>query len=175
MTSVTTSVTVRSYRPSDHSAGRQLWGELTRQHRELYGGGSARDGRDDDEAAFEEYLTRLDLSGMWVADHEEDGVIGLVGLIMSGRVGTVEPIVVAARHRGGGIGRRLLDHVADEAQRRGLVSLTISPESRNVEAIRCLHGAGFDVLTSIELTLDLRQRGRQWRDGPELHGLPFRA
>lgn len=168
-----TSVTVRSYRPNDHSAGRQLWGELTREHDQLYGA-SARNGTDG-EAAFEEYLTRLDLSGLWVADHPDDGVIGLVGLIMKGRAGEVEPVVVTARHRGHGIGRRLLAQVADEAARRGLTALTISPASRNVEAIRCLHAAGYDILASVELTMDLRHRPRQWQDGPELHDLKFRA
>src|SRR4029434_2674968 len=69
-------VTVRSYRPSDHSAGRRLYAELTHQHNDMYGEGS----ENDDGAAFEEYLTRLDLSGLWVADHADDGVIGLVGL-----------------------------------------------------------------------------------------------
>jgi GNAT superfamily N-acetyltransferase len=171
-----TSVTVRPYRPSDHGAGRRLWGELTRQHQRLYGGATGRDGGGDDTgAAFEEYLTRLDLSGVWVAEHPDDGVVGLVGLIMRGRVGEVEPVVVSAPHRGRGIGRRLLEHVADEARRRGLSSLTISPASRNVEAIRCLHAAGYDVLSSVELTLDLGERGRQWRDGLELHELRFRS
>src|SRR3954462_9311559 len=79
-----TPVVVRSYRPSDHSAGRRLWSELTSQHHRMYG-----EPVDDGGAGFEEYLTRLDLSGLWVADHADDGVIGLVGLIMRGRAGEV--------------------------------------------------------------------------------------
>src|SRR3954451_17205506 len=86
-------VTVRSYRPSDHSAGRRLWSELTNQHHQMYGSPT-----DDGGAGFEEYLTRLDLSGLWVADHADDGVIGLVGLIMRGRAGEVDPIVVTTSH-----------------------------------------------------------------------------
>jgi len=169
-------VTVRPYRPSDHAAGRRLWTELTRQHREMYSDAVPHSGYvDEDGASFEEYLARLDLSGMWVAEDAEDGVVGLVGLIMRGRVGEVEPVVVSAPHRGHGTGRRLLEHVADEARRRGLSSLTISPASRNVEAIRCLHAAGYDVLSSVELTLDLGGRGRQWRGGLELHELRFRS
>ena len=84
-------VTVRSYRPSDHSAGRRLWAELDSQHHLMYGGSV-----DDPGAGFEEYLTRLDVGGLWVADHADDGVIGLVGLIMRGRAGEVEPVVVTA-------------------------------------------------------------------------------
>lgn len=166
-------VTVRPYRPADHSEGRQLWGELTERHRELYddpGYGGA-----DPTAAFEEYLTRLDLSGVWVADHPEHGVIGLVGLIVAGRRGVVEPIVVAGGHRGGGVGKALLVFLADEARRRHLTALTISPESRNVEAITCLHAAGFTVLSSVELTLDLASRPADRSERLQLHELDFRS
>jgi GNAT superfamily N-acetyltransferase len=169
-------VTVRPYRPSDHSAGRRLWAELTRQHHEMYNGAAPYQGDlDDDGASFEEYLARLDLSGVWVAEHTDDGVVGLVGLIMRGRAGEVEPVVVTATHRGHGIGKRLLRHVAQEANRRGFTSLTISPASRNVEAIRCLHAAGYDVVSSIKLTLDLDRHAHQWHDGLRLHELQFRS
>src|SRR4051794_31120590 len=164
-------VTVRSYRPSDHSAGRRLWSELTNQHNRMYG-----DIPNDAGAGFEEYLTRLDLSGLWVADHADDGVIGLVGLIMRGRAGEVEPVVVTASHRHKGVGRKLLRHVANEAKKRNMVSLTISPSSRNVDAIRSLHAAGYDVVSSIELTMDLDRHTHEWQqDGLELHELQFRS
>src|SRR3712207_5594649 len=164
-------VTVRSYRPSDHSAGRRLWAELSRSHASMYDQPvDAEDG-----AGFEEYLTRLDLAGMWVADHAEEGVIGMVGLIMRDRAGQVEPIVVDPAHRGRGVARTLLQHVAQEASTRSYVSLTISPESRNVEAIRCLHAAGYDVVSSIQLTLDLERHAHAWRDSMKLHELQFRA
>jgi GNAT superfamily N-acetyltransferase len=166
-------VAVRSYRPSDHSAGRRLWSELTYQHDQMYGGAN---GKKDDGQGFEEYLTRLDLSGLWVADHADVGVIGMVGLVMRGRAGEVEPIVVATSHRHKGIGRKLLRHVADEAKRRSMISLTISPESRNVDAIRSLHAAGYDVVSSIELTLDLDRHPHDWKsDSMELHALQFRS
>ena len=164
-------VTVRSYRPSDHSAGRRLWSELTNQHNQMYGEPAGDSG-----AGFEEYLTRLDLSGLWVADHADDGVIGLVGLIMRGRAGEVEPVVVTSSHRHQGVGRKLLRHVASEAQRRNLSALTISPSSRNVDAIRSLHAAGYDVVSSIELTLDLDRTVHEWQqEGLELHELQFRS
>src|ERR1044071_5822408 len=82
-------VTVRSYRPSDHSAGRRLWAELTRAHNQMYG-----DVTDDEGAGFEEYLTGLARGGLWVAEHADDGVIGMVGLVMRGGAGEVEPVVV---------------------------------------------------------------------------------
>src|SRR3954462_3226968 len=164
-------VTVRSYRPSDHSAGRRLWSELTNQHNRMYG-----DVANDAGAGFEEYLTRLDLGGIWVADHADDGVIGLVGLIMRGRGGEVEPVVVTVSHRHKGVGRKLLRHVANEAKKRNMVSLTISPSSRNVDAIRSLHAAGYDVVSSIELTMDLDRHTHEWQqDGLEFHELQFRS
>ncbi|MGH3736732.1 MAG: GNAT family N-acetyltransferase [Micromonosporaceae bacterium] len=166
-------VTIRSYRPTDHAACRGLWAELTEQHRRLYD--DPKIGGDDPGAAFEEYLTRLDLSGMWVADHAEDGVVGFAGLVLSEKAGEgeVEPVVVSERHRHHGIGRALLGKVAEEAKRRQLSHLTISPMSRNEDAIRCLHSVGYTALSSVTLTLDVAQRGHQWRDGVELHGLRF--
>lgn len=162
---------IRPYRPADHGAGRRLWVELAEQHRELYEDPTF--GGADPGAAFEEYLTRLDLSGVWVAEQEDAGVIGLIGLIMDGRVGRVDPVVVTARLRGQGIGRALLDQVAEEARRRGLARLTVMPQSRNVEALRCLRAAGYDVLSAVELTVELRPRSAE-RHGPvELHGQQF--
>jgi N-acetylglutamate synthase-like GNAT family acetyltransferase len=111
-----------------------------------------------------------------VADHADDGVIGLVGLIMRGRAGEVEPIVVTTSHRHKGVGRRLLRHVAAEAKKRSMTALTISPSSRNVEAIRSLHAAGYDVVSSIQLTLDLDRTPHEYqKDGLELHELQFRS
>ncbi|MBU2663524.1 GNAT family N-acetyltransferase [Actinoplanes bogorensis] len=164
-------VTVRSYRPSDHSAGRRLWSELTNQHNRMYGVPD-----EDGGEGFEEYLTRLDLGGLWVADHADDGVIGMVGLVIRGRAGEVEPIVVTVSHRHKGVGRKLLRHVAAEARRRSMTALTISPESRNIDAIRSLHAAGYDMLSSVELTLDLnRSQPDAESESVELHELQFKA
>lgn len=155
-------VTIRAYRPTDHRECRQLWAEMTEEH----------EGTPDPGALFEEYLTRLDLSGMWVAD--VGGVVGMVGLLLDGRGGAVEPLVVASARRGEGIGRALLEHVADQARRRGLGRLTISPAARNLDAIRCLHAAGYDALARVTLAIDLRGRKDTWQDGVDLHELRFK-
>jgi GNAT superfamily N-acetyltransferase len=168
-----TDVAVRPYRPADHAAGRRLWVELTEQHRALYDDPGF--GGVDPGAGFEDYLTRLDLSGMWVADDRRAGVIGLIGLIMNGRQGEVDPVVVAAAHRGEGVGRLLLGRVAEEAGRRRLARLTVKPELRNVEALHCLRAAGYDVVSAVELTLDLRPRQHAWRDGVDLDRMMFRS
>lgn len=164
-------VTIRPYRPLDHRPCRDLWAEFTEHHRDLYndpGFGGADPG-----AAFEEYLTRLDLTGIWVADHAEDGVVGMIGLILRGRGGQVEPVVVTQRRRSHGIGTALLEHLAAEARRRGLAQLTVNPESRNVAAIRCLYRAGYEVLSSVTLNLDVAARGHDWQDGLDMYGLRF--
>ncbi|HET8680988.1 MAG TPA: GNAT family N-acetyltransferase [Micromonosporaceae bacterium] len=163
---------IRAYRPVDHSACRELWAELTMHHRELYDDPTF--GGADPGAAFEEYLTRLDLSGIWVADHPEDGVVGMVGLLLKGRAGEVEPVVVAEHRRGQGIGRALLDQVAGEARRRGMAYLTVTPASRNEPAVRCLYRAGYDVLSNVTLTLDIGRRSHEWRDGMDLFDLRLR-
>jgi GNAT superfamily N-acetyltransferase len=163
-------VTIRPYRPTDHQACRHLWVELVEQHRRLYETAP----QQDPGAGFEEYLTRLDLAGMWVADDREDGVVGFAGLILDGPIGGVDPVVVTAERRGQSIGRALLGHVADQARQRGLRRLSVSPGLRNVEAIHCLHAAGYDALASVTLTLDLSGQSQPWRDGIDLHDMRFR-
>jgi GNAT superfamily N-acetyltransferase len=165
-------VTIRAYRPTDHSACRGLWAELTELQRALYEDPDL--GGPDPGAGFEDYLTRLDLSGMWVAEDSDDGVVGLVGLILNGRAGEVYPVVVTQRHRSKGIGTALLTHVAEQARARALRQLMVVPESRNITAIKVAHGAGYDTLASVRLTLDLTGRGSS-RDSDEidLHSLRF--
>jgi GNAT superfamily N-acetyltransferase len=170
----TAAVTIRAYRPTDHRDCRRLWAELAREHRELYDDPDAATSEDDLGAGFEEYLTRLDLSGMWVAEDPTDGVVGFVGLLLAGAAGEVEPVVVTTSRRGQGIGRALLAYVADQARRRGLKQLTISPASRNIDAIRCLHAAGYDALARVTLAIDLSDGGPDWRDGLDVHDLRFR-
>jgi ribosomal protein S18 acetylase RimI-like enzyme len=163
-------VTIRAYRPPDHGVCRALWAQLVEGERELYD--DPRRGGADPGAGFEEHLTRLDLSGMWVAE-AEGRVVGMVGLVIDGRAGRVEPIVVDAAHRHRGIGRALLESVADQARRRELRRLTITPPARNTAAIGCFHAAGYRELTSVTLALDTRTGGPGGGAGIDLHGLRF--
>jgi GNAT superfamily N-acetyltransferase len=152
-------ITIRSYRPSDHNACRALWAELIEHRGRLHGesprGGRDRDAGPDAGAGFEEYLTQLNLSGMWVADHTDTGVVGFVGLMLDGRSGEVDPVVVTADFRGRGIGRSLLAKVAEEAGRRGLRRLTVSPAVRDRAALQSLHTAGFSTIATVTLAYDL--------------------
>ena len=165
-------VTIRAYRPSDHGACRRLWAELTEHQRDLFGDPQL--GGRDPGAGFEEYLTRLDLSGMWVADHREDGVGGFVGLILEGRSGEVDPVVVAESMRGQGVGRALLARVEDEARARGLHRLSVSPAARDPGALHTVYAAGFTRLSTVTLTIELRAGADLPADGDlDLHGLRF--
>lgn len=166
------SVSIRPYRPTDHNVCRGLWAELTELHRDLYD--EADTGDPDPGAGFEEYLTRLNLSGMWVAEHPEDGVIGLVGLILNGRAGEVYPVVVTQRHRSRGVGTALLSHVAEQARQRSLRQLLVMPDSRNKAAIKTLHGAGFDTMTAVRLTMDLTGNTTGGED-IDLYNMKFRS
>jgi GNAT superfamily N-acetyltransferase len=148
-------VTIRPYRPADHGACRGLWGQLVDHRNHLYGHGPA---EPDPGAGFEEYLTQLNLSGMWVAEDRADGVVGFVGLMIEGRAGEVNPIVVTAARRGRGIGRAMLARVVDEARRRGLAELSVSPPTRDRSALRALHTAGFATVASVTVSYDLRGR-----------------
>jgi GNAT superfamily N-acetyltransferase len=148
-------VVIRPYRPADHSACRRLWGELVEHRGALYA--MADRSRGDAGAGFEEYLTRLDLSGLWVADAPPGGVVGFVGLTLDGSTGCIDPVVVTQRQRGRGIGRALLATVATEARRRSLTQLTVSPSARDQAALRSLHAAGFGSVSSVTLSYALRR------------------
>src|SRR5262245_8558322 len=107
-TGVAAQTRIRPFRPTDHRDCRSLSGEVTEEHRRLY---AERAPGANPGAGFELYVARLELSGMWVADHAEAGVIGFAGLILHGRRGEVEPVVVSGPYRHAGVGRALLDRV----------------------------------------------------------------
>jgi N-acetylglutamate synthase-like GNAT family acetyltransferase len=163
-------VTIRPYRPLDHNACRRMWGELTGHRNQLYRGSF----EPDSGAGFEEYLTQLNLSGLWVAESGRE-VCGFVGLKLEGRSGEVDPVVVTEAMRGRGIGRALLGTVIEEARRRGLARLTVSPPVRDVSALRTLHTAGFATAATVTLAIDLGGRVATTAAPStlDLHGLRF--
>lgn len=163
-------VEIRGYRPTDHSACRDLWMEMDAAHRRLYEDASPPAA--DTGAGFEDYLTRLNLSGMWVAV-EEETVVGVTGLMIDGRHGEVDPLIVTEAMRDSGIGTQLLERIAEEADKRQLEYLTIQPMTRNIAGLRCFHDAGYTALSQVILTKDLRKRPHEWKDGLDLQGLRF--
>ena len=161
-------LSIRAYAEADRDACRALWAELTEHHRHIYDDASI--GGPDPGGYFDTYLATPTRAATWVAIHQSD-VVGLTGLFDLGDHGEVEPVVVAERVRGSGIGRLLIEHVLDEGRQRGFPYMTIQPVARNVSAIAAFHAVGFRAVGHIQLTIDLDRPGMRWRSGLTIHGL----
>ena len=74
-------IEIRKYKPSDFVTCRELWGQLTQHHRDIYG--DQRIGGEDPGKAFETYLDNQNLRGPWVAKMGGE-VVGFSGLIVQG-------------------------------------------------------------------------------------------
>jgi N-acetylglutamate synthase-like GNAT family acetyltransferase len=165
-------ITIRDYHPSDLERCRALWEELTQHHREIYEDPGI--GGDSPGLHFDKHLDRVGPERVWVAE-QRGQVIGLAGLILDDAEAEVEPIVVAARCRGAGVGQALLGRLTEEAQKLDVRYLSVRPVARNVEAIAFFHGSGFQTLGHIELLVELdRSTPGTWKPGPELFGHSFR-
>jgi GNAT superfamily N-acetyltransferase len=164
-------VLVRPYADEDYPACRALWAELTEHHRRLYADPTI--GGDDPGGGLDAYLATPERIGSWVAEAQAS-VVGLTGLFDRGVSAEVEPVVVTAALRDGGVGRQLIDHVVGVAVARGYEYLAIRPVTRNVSAIRRFHAAGFQNLGGhVDLTMDLTARRHGWLPGARLHDLDF--
>ena len=161
---------IRPYRDEDRAACRELWRDLTQHHRDLYDDQGI--GGDDPGIYFDKYLDDSKLQGAWVAE-ESGEIIGLTGLLKDEKGLEIEPVVVRTGHRDCGIGRRLVEHMLDEARERGATSVSIRPVARNAPAIRRFHEAGFRTLGHLEMFVTLDDRERDWKPGLDLHGLDF--
>lgn len=164
-------VTIRPYRASDLERCRALWAELTEHHREIYQDPSI--GGEDPGSHFDEHLAQVGPQRLWVAECQER-VVGLVGLMVDEEEAEVEPLVVAASHRGRGIGRALVGRMVEEAEELGVAYLSVKPVARNLGAISFFYEAGFQKLGQIEMFTDLRpSRPGQWESGLQLFGHSF--
>jgi len=163
---------IRGYQDLDFESCRHLWHELTQRHRDIYFDQSI--GGDDPGAAFEQYLKKPELAGVWVV--EQDAlVLGMAGLLVNGDDAEIEPIVILSEFRSKGIGTLLIERLKIEAKLRGAAYLSIRPVARNIEAIRCFYRAGFSLLGHIDMFLDLSEENDQgWKDGVTIHGNTFR-
>jgi ribosomal protein S18 acetylase RimI-like enzyme len=89
-------------------------------------------------------------------------------------VGELEPIVVAPRTRGTGVGRALANEVLAKARELRLRRLDVRPAARNEAAIRFFHELGFDMLGQLELMIYL-EGPKEWPVRETLAGREFRA
>ncbi len=162
--------TIRPYRASDLERCRALWVELTQRHRNIYDDPNI--GGDAPGLYFDKHLAQVGPERVWVAECDE--VVGLVSLIVEGKEAKVEPIVVAATHRGQGIGQALIERMVKEAKELEMSYLNVKPVARNVEAIAFYHAAGLNILGNIEMFMDLRSPASTgWKSGVELFGRTF--
>jgi len=167
---VSTAVTIRPFEEQDASDCRALWAELTRSHRALYD--DATIGGDDPGSGFDAYSAEFAGARKWVA--ERDGsVIGFVGLIIRGRQGEIEPVVVSFAARGQGIGRSLVETAVEAARAEGVDQLKASPVARNSHAIDFFHSLGCTALGHVDLLLDSRHPPGYWRRGERIAGSDF--
>ena len=163
---------IRSYEDGDREVCRALWRELTQFHRDLYDDQSIGHDRDPGDI-FDEHLERLGANRIWVA--EQDGVVvGFAGLIVEGKAGELEPIVVAPHLRGSGLGKALGERVIAAARELGLRRIDVRPAARNDDAVRFFHGLGFDTLGQLELLLYLAEP-KDWPVHARLADRDFRA
>ncbi len=160
---------IRPYGGSDLEACRDLWRELTQRHRDIYDDQSI--GGEDPGLEFDEHLRRRSIVGTWVAEQSSE-IVGFVSLLVEGKEGEIDPIVVESESRSRGIGKQLLDLMIEEAKRRGVRSLSIRPVARNVEAMALYHEMGFRTLGHIDMFMDL-QGDTQWKYSIEIHGRKY--
>lgn len=164
-------MTIRNYETTDLKRCRSLWAEMVERHREIYEDPTI--GGEDPGMEFDNHLSRVGPERTWVAEDGQE-VVGFASLILDGEQAEVEPMVVASEHRGGGIGRELLNHVAEEAKALGVLCLYVKPVARNAEAISFFYDAGFKTLGHIQLFRWLGESfPGQWKKGPELFGKTF--
>jgi GNAT superfamily N-acetyltransferase len=164
-------IKIREYQQIDYNACRSLQAELAQYHADIYEDQSI--SGDDPGRGFDEYLTRTDRCGTWVAELCGE-IVGFAGLIDTvGEEGTaeIEPVVISAKARGVGIGTKLIAYVINEAKKREFRFLTIRPVLRNEKAFALYVELGFDHVGSIELFQELRPESqRKWKPGIVIHG-----
>ena len=162
---------IRTYKPEDNEHCRSLWAEMVEQHRKIYDDPSI--GGANPGAEFDNHLQQVGSERVWVVETENE-VVGLASLIVDGEQAEVEPVVIDSVYRGRGIGKILLEHIAEEAKRLGVLCLYVKPVARNEEAISFFHDVGFRTLGHIQLFQWLGDSfPGQWRKGPKLFGREF--
>lgn len=165
-------VVIRDYASSDFDACRELWAELALHHRDIYEDTTI--GGDDPGAEFERYLHNTRRCGPWVAELQ-GAVVGLTGLLVEGGWVELEPVIVASRHRGQGIGTLLVERAVQEAGLSGVGSIRVRPVARNADAIRFFARRGFDTVGHLDLLCDIGGRSeRKWKSDLVIHGCNLR-
>ncbi|MDH5449444.1 MAG: GNAT family N-acetyltransferase [Candidatus Bathyarchaeota archaeon] len=159
---------IRKYKPNDREQCRRLWRDLTEWHREIYDDPTI--GGEHPEDYFDKHLVKVGPDRLWVAVHDSQ-VVGLVGLIVTGEEGEIEPLIVIRAYRHKGIGKQLVETIISEARNMEIRYLNVKPVARNIQAINFLYQQGFKTLGHIQLFLDFADH--TWKPGPRLFGCKF--
>jgi len=103
--------------------------------------------------AKQERALRLILSqpeaGRIFCAREGEHVLGMVSLLFSistaegGRTAWLEDMIIHPDHRNAGLGRRLIDHALQSAQKLGCTRVTLLTDGINTSAMRFYQRAGF--------------------------------
>ena len=68
-----------------------------------------------------------------------------VSTAQGGRVLLLEDVIVSREHRGGGLGRRLIEHVLAWASAQGMTRVTLLADKDNGAALDFYHKLGFEL------------------------------
>jgi GNAT superfamily N-acetyltransferase len=145
--------------PADVPALALLLGELFSQESEFA----------PDEAAQRSGLARIIANpdvGVILVAKDDETVVGMVNILftistaLGARVAILEDMIVAARFRGAGIGRRLLDHAVAVVRENGGRRVTLLTDRSNEAAQRFYERSGFVPSPMIPLRLALAETGR---------------
>jgi len=71
------------------------------------------------------------------------------------RVLLLEDVIVAGRHRGLGLGRRLVEHVCDWARNEGMTRVTLLADKDNAPALAFYESLGFEASAMVVRRLTL--------------------
>jgi N-acetylglutamate synthase-like GNAT family acetyltransferase len=162
---------IRNYTPVDLDVCRALWAEMVQQHRDIYEDQSI--GGDNPGLEFDKHLELVGLDSIWLAESEGE-VIGFTSLIKKDQEAEIEPIVVAHKHRGKGVGEGLIKHAVEEAKKLNILCLYVRPVARNKDAISFFYDCGFRTVGHIQLFKWLgRSESNAWKEGLDIFGKTF--
>ena len=111
---------------------------------------------------------------LWIAEIEGE-IIGFTSLIIKDQEAEIEPVIVSHKHRGKGIGERLVKYTIEEARKLKILCLSVKPVARNKEAISFFYDCGFRTIGHIQQFIWLGEsEPNEWKDGLEILGKKFK-
>ena len=163
---------IRNYTNSDLDVCRSLWTEMVQRHRNIYEDQSI--GGNDPGLEFDTHLDLVGHNHIWLAESEGE-VIGFTSLIIRDQEAELEPVIVSQKHRGKGIGKRLIEYAIEEVKKLNILYLSVRPVARNEEAISFFYDCGFRTIGHIQQFIWLGEsQPNVWKDGIEILGKKFK-